>query len=222
MYTPAQSVVSRSQTLSAYILLSHAFRKLAKLCWPPEAVLPSPFATLDLCPVLLDLYPVLLARALHVLARAFCFTCLASETQARAETRGARARRRTGLTNHTCETTWTYTDVTASARGVATYLGGSLGLPDPCSADSKSSSTHGSGMVPPLLNILRLVLGPTLVFSFIMHTSPNTAEDISCISAVYQRLHCTQTTTCSALFTQTRAPTRRGLHSAPVNGCNET
>ena len=67
-------------------------------------------------------------------------------------------------------------------------------------------------MVPPLLNILRLVLGPALVFSFIMHTFPITAvinEDISCIAAVYQRLHCTQTTTCSALFTQTHVPTRR-------------
>ena len=71
---------------------------------------------------------------------------------------------------------------------------------------------------------LQLVLGPSLAFSFIMHTFPITAvmnEDISFISAVYQRLHCTQTTTCSAFFTQTHVPTRRGLYSAPVNCSND-
>ena len=36
----------------------------------------------------------------------------------------------------------------------------SLSLPDPCSAVN-------TGIIPPLLKILRLVLGPALVFSFI-------------------------------------------------------
>ena len=47
-------------------------------------------------------------------------------------------------------------------------------------------------------------------------------EDISCTSDVYQRLHYTLTTTCSALFTQTHVSTHRGLYSAPVNDSNDT
>ena len=86
---------------------------------------------------------------------------------------------------------------------------------------------HGSGMVPPLLNILRLVLGPALVLSFINEYLYNYGCNqrrhlvhgvvVICCLARYQRVLYTNDD-----FTQNNVPTRCGLYSAPVNGSNET